>query len=388
MHLLFSRHTRLFPEKEHSMSESIAVLKRYHRFFHRETLPLLSISKCFVLIGEQGAITVKDNQLRIKQGVMLDGQDENPVEISFERGKGDLERIICLTRSYNISGWAIEWMQKQDVSLLQVNWHEKLVSSLERFEMDNFPEIDNRQTLWQLQKELPEERRIQIAKWLVQDKIDGQKKTLEQWKGRIGTVSTLAAMIDDCDYMSHSVLDAMLIERSAASAYWTHLAQMPIKWDSRSKKTIPASWLNVGERASSLSTGNNAQHAVSPFHSALNWLGAVLDRRIYIHILRYGLNPSTGILHANKGNRASLIYDLKEHFRPMIEDRLLDIFVNGIEGQGLLKSFFHTLSHKDYDGEIQVDQDFGAYIINACLPREIELDRHVRNFVQFLKKGV
>ena len=59
----------------------------------------------------------------------------------------------------------------------------------------------------------------------------------------------------------------------------------------------------------------------------LNYGYAVLESEVRIAVVRAGLDPEIGYLHSNRRGRLSLVYDLMEPMRPVV-DRAVLTFVN------------------------------------------------------------
>jgi CRISP-associated protein Cas1 len=57
----------------------------------------------------------------------------------------------------------------------------------------------------------------------------------------------------------------------------------------------------------------------------LNYAYRVLESSTLIAATSWGLDPYIGFLHADKKGRASLIYDLMEPLRPMVDRKLIEM---------------------------------------------------------------
>jgi CRISPR-associated protein Cas1 len=74
-----------------------------------------------------------------------------------------------------------------------------------------------------------------------------------------------------------------------------------------------------------LATGNG--HATHPINAVLNYGYAVLESEVRIALLRAGLDPEIRYVHSNRKGRLSLVYDLMEPMRPVVDSAALG-FVN------------------------------------------------------------
>ena len=56
----------------------------------------------------------------------------------------------------------------------------------------------------------------------------------------------------------------------------------------------------------------------------------LLSAQVWKNVLRFGLDPFMGYLHVERSGRMSLVYDLVEPFRPMV-DRFIISFLRGLD---------------------------------------------------------
>ncbi len=65
----------------------------------------------------------------------------------------------------------------------------------------------------------------------------------------------------------------------------------------------------------------NASH---PVHAILNYAYAVLESQVRTQVLAQGFDPTIGILHASKPDRAAFVLDLMEPLRPIVDRKVLE----------------------------------------------------------------
>jgi CRISPR-associated protein Cas1 len=95
-------------------------------------------------------------------------------------------------------------------------------------------------------------------------------------------------------------------EGRAASAYWSAIASvLPVPFERR--------------------VGKGAEDAVN---QALNYGYCILYGAVWAAVLRAGLEPGVGLLHASPGDRGSLVFDLIEPFRvPAVDKPLVSLLL-------------------------------------------------------------
>ncbi len=91
----------------------------------------------------------------------------------------------------------------------------------------------------------------------------------------------------------------MVLEAGMAKSWWAAIAsQMPTPWSFENRSRRPAK---------------------DPFNAGLNYLYGMLYGTTETALMRAGLDPQIGVLHAEEYNRPVLVYDFIERYRPQAE---------------------------------------------------------------------
>jgi len=174
--------------------------------------------------------------------------------------------------------------------------------------------------LWakQIKQSINKARRAEIAKSIVEGKINNQKAVLKTFMKTSATsgkeipevreaVKQLEQKIEKVK-RTNDWREAGKVEANAAYIYWKAVKKLVPKklgFERRLKK-----WdLKPGEKP-------------DPLNAALNVGYAALAREVWKATFAAGLNPYIGFLHARRPGRMSLVYDLMEEFRPVVVDRI------------------------------------------------------------------
>jgi len=147
-----------------------------------------------------------------------------------------------------------------------------------------------------------------VCRWLLSEKLGGQERNLgEPGKG--------GAALDACRQQikaanrslhgAHGRNELMGLEGSAASAYFRAISQV-----------VPEKWKF---------TGRNRRPPRDPVNALLSLSYTLGLSEVRREILRAGLDPAFGFLHALQSGRDSLALDLLEPLRPKIDRFVLDI---------------------------------------------------------------
>jgi CRISP-associated protein Cas1 len=164
----------------------------------------------------------------------------------------------------------------------------------------------------------------------------------------------------------------MTVEAQAAMSYWGAFEGIPLKWKLSPAKPIPEHWLPIGARVSP-KTCRNGRFAIRPFHACLNYLYGCLESRVKRYCIAFRLDMDFPVLHGNsRMNRSSLIYDLMEPARPLV-DRLLYKFIAKTTLR--VSDFFETRQ-----GVCKVMPELASKIIPLARSLDSDINRIVKEF--------
>lgn len=77
-------------------------------------------------------------------------------------------------------------------------------------------------------------------------------------------------------------------------------------------------------------SGRSKRPAYDPFNALLNYLYGMLYPMVELALMKAGLDPYTGILHADEYNRPTLVYDMIEPYRHWAEATAVRLCVEGL----------------------------------------------------------
>lgn len=84
-------------------------------------------------------------------------------------------------------------------------------------------------------------------------------------------------------------------------------------------------------------TGRQQRPAFDPFNALLNYLYGMLYTSVHLALLKSGLDPFLGILHADRyGDAPTLVFDAIEPYRPWADEVAIQI----VQGGGIQDDFF------------------------------------------------
>ena len=159
---------------------------------------------------------------------------------------------------------------------------------------------------------------VEITRWLVQEKLKGQARVA------LRLPSPVTIPVPDLYQVpAQEPADFLPIEGEAASAYWRGWEHVKVQFVKADERRIPEHWRFFGRRSSPIS--GTPRRAGSPGSAALNYLYSIAAAEAQLACLGMGLDPGLGVYHVDKRGRDSMVYDLIEPIRPVVDEYLLDL---------------------------------------------------------------
>lgn len=179
-------------------------------------------------------------------------------------------------------------------------------------------------------------------------KIEGQKSNLIFMASRKQTIENeVVKAINAIDGLLLRIVDKkdksiaeykkqiLFNEAFAASQYWQIIGltlPVPFCFSNRIKKNPP-----------------------DAFNASINYLYGMLRNQVETAVLSIGLDPALGILHRDGYKMPSLVFDMMEPFRPIIDRTLLI---------SILKGEIKSISYQENDGIITITKEGRKQLIN------------------------
>ncbi len=136
-----------------------------------------------------------------------------------------------------------------------------------------------------------------------------------------------------------------------------------MQWVHQDRTKVPEHWQRFSARHSPL-TGV-PRNAADPINAMLNYLYALVEAEARIACLTMGLDPGMGMLHYDYPGRDSLVSDVMEPVRPLVDRWLLDLLQ---ERTFSAREFFET-------------RDGGCRLLSPMPERLVELSPSLEKWV-------
>jgi CRISPR-associated endonuclease Cas1 len=184
---------------------------------------------------------------------------------------------------------------------------------------------------------------IEISKYLLKLKIEGQRDVLAQMPGANDARAQLDDWVRRCDG-ARSIDELLEIERGAAGDYFEAWSTLPVKLIADGRRQVPEHWRTFGARASLLTGG--PRRATNPANASLNLLYMLARIETVFACHELGLDPGIGVFHRDREGRESLADDAVEGIRPVVDAYLFALLTQ--------RTFSVRDFVEDRDGSVRV----------------------------------
>lgn len=291
---------------------------------HKALAPLILIGHGIHLRVDHGALLVRNGFTHYPQA---------PDEYRFFPGDWRIPaRIVVLDAKGAITFDALRWLSEQGIPLVQIDWRGNVlqVAGGNGFATD-------RQLVEAQRHSQRNGTGLKLSQRLIAEKIANSIATLRKTVPESAGVKLSLQKIElDAARIQRpvsSISDLLGIEGRVAVAYFGAWVSLPIKWTGIARRQIPPEWQRVGARGSMASgKGYRNRHATHPVNAMLNYAYAVLEHQVRAQIVGAGLDPTIGFLHGAYRDKATLVYDVMEPLRPIVDSKILGFVFKNVFG--------------------------------------------------------
>ena len=267
--------------------------------------------KSLLISGFASSINVDKRKLVISNKIKKENLEYYPHKIDFDS-------IIVDGHTGNITFEAMRWLMKHNVNLTLLNWNGQLLANV----MPEQPK-SGKLRIKQYQKYLDSTDRFEIALKIVQTKVEHSLNLLEELSRFYESVDIAkikkAAEREDLFLLgimknsenqdiSKSIKQLMTYEGRIAGIYHNNLTAI--------FNQLNPEFNFTGRKNKTNSRNYNASDEIN---ALLNYGHTILESEIRKSINGVGLDYSIGFLHEINQSRTSLVYDIQELFRWLID---------------------------------------------------------------------
>jgi CRISPR-associated protein Cas1 len=219
------------------------------------------------------------------------------------------DSVIIDGHTGSISFEAMRWLVKHNIPITMLNWNGNLLSVT----LPKEP-VSSKLRLKQYEIYLDEKRRYDIAYPIVKEKIKQSINLLNELSKYYKTVDINKIKSEskrEAMFKLESTYDyrnLMMYEGRIADIYWSQIQKT-------FNKLCPE--FNFKSRRGKASSWN--MNASDEVNALLNYGYAVLESEVQKDLNSIGLDPSISFLHELSNSRASLVYDVQELYRWLVD---------------------------------------------------------------------
>jgi len=239
----------------------------------------------------------------------------------YDRATHGLRRLVILNASGVVSLDALRWCANLGVGVVVFGREGSA-------ELTSTPRMTDDARLRRTQALAPfEPYGIDVARWLMSRKIQGQGKLLLRRFGDAVTAETIGNLTLATEGVE-TIDELRQLEASAAALYfgaWSGRAECVPTFATKDLRRIPPHWSRYEGRRSVLASAASNRKAERPVNAMLNYLYSLVEAEAILACQAVGLAPGLGIAHADAKGRQSLALDLMEPLRPEVDAFVLDM---------------------------------------------------------------
>jgi CRISPR-associated protein Cas1 len=256
-----------------------------------------------------------------KRKLIVNNKPDN-VKLEFYPHKIPYDTVIIDGNYGMITFEAMRWLAKHDIQLITLNWNGNMLSVT----LPKEP-ISGRLKIKQYEKYLNPIEKHKIASAILDEKIRKSFDLLNKLSYYYNFIDkiTLLQTFDDVKTKFKHSNELLTYEGNIAIIYWNELQKV-------FNKLYPS--FNFSGRNSRRHSWN--MNASDETNALLNYGYAILESIVKKAINSIGFEPSIAFLHELDDSRASLIYDIQELYRWLVDLSVIQL----LEEKKLKKSDF------------------------------------------------
>jgi CRISPR-associated endonuclease Cas1 len=239
----------------------------------------------------------------------------------YDRATHGLRRLVILNAAGMVSLDALRWCANLGIGVL-------VLGPDGTAQFASTPRVTDDARIRRTQALAPfEPYGLDVARWLMSRKIQGQGKLVLRRFDDSGTAETIGELALATEAVE-TIDELRQLEASAAALYfgtWTGRTECAPTFVTKDLRRIPPHWSRYEGRRSVLASAASNRKAERPVNAMLNYLYSLVEAEAILACQAVGLDPGLGIVHADAKGRQSLALDLMEPVRPEVDGFVLDV---------------------------------------------------------------
>ncbi len=251
--------------------------------------------------------------------VVADGLGTHRRERRYSRATHGLARLVVLSSAGTVGLDALRWCAGAGVGVVVLDPFGGELHLTSGGVGNDDPRLRRAQAL-----AMATPAGFEATRYLIASKLAGQASVA---KGRLAdreaadTISRLREELEDTETLEQ----IRHVEAVAANVYWNAWGEIEVPFVRRDVPRVADHWRTFEGRRSAVNVGTS-RSATDPANALLNYGYRLLEAEGRLACLAVGLDPGLGILHADLKGRDSMVLDVMEAVRPVVDGYVLDLF--------------------------------------------------------------
>jgi len=268
-----------------------------------------------VAVATGDGVTVKVDRGRL---VIRDNPDGQPREQYWPRAGHKLQRVVIVGTTGILTLNAIQWCAFLAIPIVVIGPDGRLLFTT-AYGSGGETTVKNDARLRRAQAAATDSGvGLDVARYVLTAKLTGAMDCASRYLLDGETVVASLAEAVAAVAKAATAERCREVEGEAAKVYFAAWRDIRARF-ADGTSTVPDHWYSFGARNSLVSYRRTARYASNPINAMLNYLYTVAASECRLACLALGLDPGLGYLHNDQSNRESLVYDLLEVVRPVVD---------------------------------------------------------------------
>ncbi len=261
--------------------------------------------------------------------VVADGLAAYRRERRYSRATHGLSRLVVLSSAGTVGLEALRWCAGAGVGVVVLDPFAGEMHLTSGGVGNDDPRLRRAQAL-----AMATPAGLEATRYLIAAKLHGQASVAQGRLSEPSAAHTITRLRNEL--AAAETLDEIRhVEAVAANVYWNAWGEIEVPFVRKDVTRIADHWRVFDGRRSAVNVGTS-RSATDPANALLNYGYRLLEAEGRLACLAIGLDPGLGVLHADVKGRDSMVLDVMEAVRPIVDGYVLDL----LRARPLMKTDF------------------------------------------------
>ena len=251
--------------------------------------------------------------------VVADGLGTHRRERRYARATHGLSRLVVLSSAGTVGLDALRWCAGAGVGVVVLDPFDGELHLTSGGVGNDDPRLRRAQAL-----AMASPAGFEATRYLIASKLAGQASVAKRRLSQPSAAETIVRLRDELED-AETLEEIRHVEAVAANVYWNAWGEIEVPFVRKDVPRVADHWRTFEGRRSAVNVGSS-RSATDPANALLNYGYRLLEAEGRLACLALGLDPGLGILHADLKGRDSMVLDVMEAVRPVVDGYVLDLF--------------------------------------------------------------